>query len=110
MEEEARQYRVAMAAAATGNGSNLPNDEDGLDLTILPYVRGRAHHDLNNADAAIEQYRSFLSAVERNGHRSSHPYSVAAMQQILTLSQSDALAAIEELLRKVGDGHTAAAA
>ena len=58
----------------------------------------------------MEQHRSFLSVIEQNGHQSSHPYSVAAMQQILTLRQSDALAAVEEMLRRVGDGHTAAAA
>ena len=118
MEEDARQYREAVAVAANNNTSpahssstaTKPNDEDGLDLTVLPYVRGRAHHGLADTNAAMEQYRSFLSIVERSGHRSSHPYSVAAMQQILTLSQSDALVAIEEVLRKVSDGHAAAAA
>ena len=118
IEEDARQYREAVAVAANNNTSpahssstaTKPNDGDGLDLTVLPYVRGRAHHGLADTNAAMEQYRSFLSIVKRSGHRSSHPYSVAAMQQILTLSQSDALVAIEEVLRKVGDGHAAAAA
>lgn len=117
MEEEARQYREAVAVATNNSGpaqssstNTRPSDEDGLDLTILPYVRGRAHHGFTDTDAAMEQYRLFLSIVEQSGRRSSHPYSVAAMQQILTLSESDALAAIEEMLRKVGDGHAAAAA
>ena len=87
-----------------------PADDDGLDLSVIPFVRARAYQGIRDSVSAMVEYRTFLAAAARHGHTSAHPYYVAATQSVLEMSQDDALAAIEEILAQTAGEPQAAAA
>jgi tetratricopeptide (TPR) repeat protein len=109
----ADQIQIPSAPASPPAPAAAPpcQDDDGLDLSVIPFVRARSYQGINDAVAAMEEYRNFLSIVDSHGHQSSHPYYVASMQSVLGMSQDDALAAVEEILAQTaGEAQTAAAA
>ena len=126
MQEEEEQYQRSLAEeqqqqpqaqaqahqqAQPQPRTSSPQDDDGLDLSVIPFVRARAFQGIRDNVAAMEEYRTFLSIAESHGHNSSHPYYVASMQSIVGMSQDEALAAIEEILAQTtGEAQTAAAA
>ena len=87
-----------------------PADDDGLDLSVIPFVRARAYQGIRDSVSAMVEYRTFLAAAARHGHTPAHPYYVAATQSVLEMSQDDALAAIEEILAQTAGEPQAAAA
>lgn len=118
MQEEEEQYQKSLAeeqrqqqAQQQQQPRTSPQDDDGLDLSVIPFVRARAFQGIRDNVTAMKEYRTFLSIVESHGHNSSHPYYVASMQSVVGMSQDDALAAIEEILAQTtGEAQTAAAA
>ena len=115
MQEEEEQYQQSLAEEQQQQQPQQPRtspqDDDGLDLSVIPFVRGRAFQGIRDNVTAMEEYRTFLSIVESHGHTSSHPYYVASMQSVVGMSQDDALAAIEEILAQTaGEAQAAAAA
>ena len=125
MQEEEEQYRTSLAEEQQRNNNDntattttttttttpqAPQDDDGLDLSVIPFVRARAFQGIRDNVTAMEEYRTFLSIVESHGHNSSHPYYVASMQSVVGMSQDDALAAIEEILAQTAGEPQAAAA
>lgn len=110
--EEQRQQQQQQAQAQPPQPPRTsPQDDDGLDLSVIPFVRARALQGIRDHVTAMGEYRTFLSVVESHGHDSSHPYYVASMQSVVGMSQDDALAAIEEILAQTaGEAQTAAAA
>lgn len=110
-EQQQQEHQPQQQQNTTTTSTTPPQDDDGLDLSVIPFVRGRAFQGIRDNVTAMEEYRTFLSIVESHGHTSSHPYYVASMQSVVGMSQDDALAAIEEILAQTaGEAQAAAAA
>ena len=103
------------------------DDDDGLDLSVLPYVRACALRNLallpsdgatdgsaatssraRIVATALREYQSFLVLCGGRRYDGTHPYVVSAMRGILSLAEVGALATVDEALG-ILFGHAAAA-
>jgi hypothetical protein len=96
------------AEHSEATGDIKDDDDDGLDLSVLPYVRACALRNLALLPCALREYQSFLVLCGGRRYDETHPYVVSAMRGILSLAEVGALATVDEALGIVF-GHAAAA-
>ena len=120
-------YGGMEAEHSEATGDIKDDDDDGLDLSVLPYVRACALRNLallpsdgatdgsaatssraRIVATALREYQSFLVLCGGRRYDGTHPYVVSAMRGILSLAEVGALATVDESLANLMD-HAAAA-
>ena len=101
-------YGGMEAEHSEATGDIKDDDDDGLDLSVLPYVRACALRNLALLPCALREYQSFLVMCGGRRYDETHPYVVSAMKGILSLAEVGALATVDEALG-ILFGHAAAA-